>query len=240
MGAFWAGLYVRSCYSLACLLDQCTEQALSNVHRPTCGNSGLAVQGSSLAHLASHARGNACIKLQSKAAHVCMSQGQKAATASAETLADELMAEEAQAAARAASKKVKKQKAKAKKQQARSENATAASSTAAAAADADVAEDPQASSVATAFAQLGLTHVSASPSSAASTAAEVAAMTKDEKAEDGVSVTEHQASPLDADDKFLQDLFRCPITKVSSISPATAAGLLIACVRCSYNLRCRL
>ena len=187
------------------------------MHRPTCGNSGLAVQGSSLAHLASHARGKAYIKLQSKAAHVCLPQGQKAATASAETLADELMAEEAQAAARAASKKVKKQKAKAKKQQARSENATAASSTAAAAAaaDADVAEDPQASSVATAFGQLGLTHVSASPSSAASTAAEVAAMTKDEKAEDGVSVTEHQASPLDADDKFLQDLFRCPITKVS-------------------------
>ena len=151
---------------------------------------------------------------------MCMPQGQKAATASAETLADQLMAEEAQAAARAASKKVKKQKAKAKKQQARSENATAASSTAAAAAaaasaDADVAEDPQASSVATAFGQLELTHVSASPSSAASTAAEVAAMTQNEKAEDGVSVPEHTESSHDADDKFLQDLFRCPITKVS-------------------------
>ena len=165
-------------------------------------------------------------ELQSKAADVCMPQGQKAATASAETLADQLMAEEAEAAARAASKKVKKQKAKAKKQQARSENDTAASSTAAAAAadaaadasadaDADVAEDPQASSVATAFGQLGLTHASASPDSAALNAAEVAAMTQADKAEAGLSVSEDQTSNLDADDKFLQDLFRCPITKVS-------------------------
>ena len=170
---------------------------------------------------ASRARDKACIKLQSKAAHVCLPQGQKAATASAETLADELMAEEAQAAARAASKKVKKQKAKARKQQARSEDHnTAASSTAAAAAsadaDADVAEDPQASSVATAIGQLGLTHVSASPDSAASAAAEVAAMTQADRAEDGVSISEDQEeSSHDADDKFLQDLFRCPITKVS-------------------------
>ena len=161
------------------------------------------------------------LTLHFRAAHMCMPQGQKAATASAETLADELMAEEAQAAARAASKKVKKQKAKARKQQARSEDHnTAASSTAAAAAsadaDADVAEDPQASSVATAFGQLELTYVSASPDSAASAAAEVAAMTQDEKAEDGVSVpADQEESSHDADDRFLQDLFRCPITKVS-------------------------
>ena len=157
------------------------------------------------------------LELHCRAAHMCMPQGQKAATASAETLADQLMAEEAQAAARAASKKIKKQKAKARKQQARSEDTTAASSTvaaAAASADANVAEDPQASSVAVELSQLGLTHVSASPDSAASAAAEVAAVTHPDKAA-GLSAAEDQASNLHADDKFLQDLFRCPITKVS-------------------------
>lgn len=148
---------------------------------------------------------------------VGLPQGKKGASASAEGLADQLVAEEAQAAARAASKKAKKQKAKARKLQGRSDALAAALPQAddQAPAEATEAENERLIdnlAAAPAQSQPMLEGDSAAADLAKQNAAALANPVQPEGMKEQQPV---EASSHNADDKFLQDLFRCPLTKVS-------------------------
>ena len=147
--------------------------------------------------------------------NVGLLQGKKGASASAEGLAKQLVAEEAQAAARAASKKAKKQKAKARKLQGRSDALAAALPQADDHAPAEAAEakDEQLGdnvAAAPAVGQPMLEGESAADGLAKHNAAAIAYLTQGVEEQQPI-----QASSHNADDKFLQHLFCCPLTKVS-------------------------
>ncbi|KAA6429241.1 MAG: vacuolar sorting 23A [Trebouxia sp. A1-2] len=151
--------------------------------------------------------------------------GKKGASASAEGLADQLVAEEAQAAARAASKKAKKQKAKARKLQGRSDALAAALPQAddQAPAEATEAENERLIdnlAAAPAQSQPMLEGDSAAADLAKQNAAALANPVQPEGMKEQQPV---EASSHNADDKFLQDLFRCPLTKVMMVEPVIAA-----------------
>ena len=153
-------------------------------------------------------------------------QGKKGASASAEGLADQLVAEEAQAAARAASKKAKKQKAKARKLQGQSDALAAALPQAPAEATEAEEELGDTLTAATALSEPML----AGDSAAAGLAKyDAAALAKPVQAESNKEQHPDQPSSHNADDKFLQNLFCCPLTKVSHQHKHTYHWCLAVC-----------
>ena len=148
------------------------------------------------------------------AANIGLPQGKKGASASAEGLADQLVAEEAQAAAKAASKKAKKQKAKARKLQGRSDAVAAALPEAPA--QAIEAEDEQLGDNVAAAPAVGEPMLEGDSAAAAMAKQDAAAHAKPVHAESNKEQQPDQASSHNADNKFLRDLFCCPLTKVSN------------------------
>lgn len=161
------------------------------------------------------------------AANVGLPQGKKGASASAEGLADQLVAEEAQAAAKAASKKAKKQKAKARKLQGRSDAVAAALPEAPA--QAIEAEDQQLGDNVAAASAVGEPMLEGSSASAGLAKHDAAALVNLTQAEGMKEQQPVEASSHNADEKFLQNLFCCPLTKVSHQHKHTYHWYLAGC-----------
>ncbi len=161
-------------------------------------------------------------------ANVGLPQGKKGASASAEGLANQLVAEEAQAAARAASKKAKKQKAKARKLQGRSDALAAALPQADDHAPAEAAED-ELGDIVTAAPALSEAMLAGDSAAAGLAKHNAAALANLNQAESNKEQQPDQASSHNADDKFLQDLFCCPLTKVSHQHKHTYHWYLAGC-----------
>ncbi len=152
------------------------------------------------------------------AANVALPQGKKGASASAEGLADQLVAEEAQAAARAASKKAKKQKAKARKLQGRADTLAVDLPQAGdhAPAEGAEAEGEQLGDNVAAAPAAGEPMLEGSSAAAGLAKHDAAALVNPTQAEGMKEQQPVEASSHNADAKFLQNLFCCPLTKVSN------------------------
>ena len=176
---------------------------------------------------------------------------------SAAAVAEQLVAEEAQEAAKAAAKKAKKQKAKARKQQARSD-ATSASTPSASAEprlQTEQHEEPMATLHQLAHAlplesrgegsipnpdiagfqseqRHTAEHASAMHSLLVQTVVDEEEVSNPGAAAGGLPAGNQVDSSRDADASFLHQLFCCPITKVTPLTPVMTSVCLCTCTMC--------